>query len=203
MGSSSQLAALRLRAAWETVFPSTGRPSEHPVLPECSIAASLHLESSNLLSACAVGDWDKETVKRLKKQTLGRDNLEVAGLLCESGISTRASYIIGFPGEDEESMLDTLREALEMAVHFPTSAPTVWPFQPIPGSAMYAEALRAGFQPPTSLDDWGSFLHFKPARAGSNAGGGGGSPELLARLLKLYEHFVYWPTDTARGEFGF
>ncbi|MBI4878620.1 MAG: hypothetical protein HY812_03035 [Planctomycetes bacterium] len=33
--------------------------------------------------------------------------------------------------------------------------PEVWPFRPLPGSDAYEEAIRGGFQPPRTLEEWG------------------------------------------------
>ena len=139
----------------------------------------------------------EETMERIHKCTNVEENYETVKRFTERGISTRASYIIGFPGESEESMLETLRQSLRLAVDFPNSAPTVWPFQPIPGTGLWPEALAAGFVPPESLDEWGEFLHFKLGGFWKDA-----IPSHIARLRKLYEHFVTLANGTARNKYG-
>ena len=38
----------------------------------------------------------------------------------------------------------------------PLARPTVWPYRPIPGTAMWDQAIELGYQPPTDIREWGS-----------------------------------------------
>jgi hypothetical protein len=44
---------------------------------------------------------------------------------------------------------------------FPRSASDIFPFRPIPGTEDFDTAVRLGYQPPSSLDQWGSVLEYK------------------------------------------
>jgi radical SAM superfamily enzyme YgiQ (UPF0313 family) len=79
----------------------------------------------------------------------------------ERGITTGCSWIIGYPGESQESMRETLRVAALMKYKFPRSASDVFPFRPIPGTEDFDTMVAQGYKPPYSLEDWGSCLEYK------------------------------------------
>lgn len=185
------LIARKIRLAYYPFF------SAQSVLRLSSETLDLLAESGLYAAVLGAETGSNETMRRLGKHTTCDGNLEMVRRFSKRDISTRASYIIGFPGEDEESMLATLRQSLQMAVEFPNTAPTVWYYQPMPGTVLYAEALELGFVPPATLDEWGTFLHFKLGRPWSDH-----IPPHIARLRKLYEHFVTLANGTARGKVG-
>jgi hypothetical protein len=71
------------------------------------------------------------------------------------------SWIIGFPGESHESMRATLRMAAEVKHRFPNSPSDIFPFRPIPGTEDFDSAVKLGYQPPRTLEQWGSSLEYK------------------------------------------
>ena len=139
----------------------------------------------------------EETTGWLHKRITGDDNVRAAQALEKRGVSIRATYMIGLPGEDRDSMLATIDQCRRMAVECPHSAPTVWPYHPVPGAALYSEALALGFQPPRTLEEWGSFLEFRLDRAWP-----GSIPGDVARMHKLYNHFAHVAAGLGRGRFG-
>jgi len=104
----------------------------------------------------------KEQQERILKKIKLDTNVETAlGRLYNRGIQTGCTWIIGYPGETQDSMRQTLAMAAEMKHKFPRSASDIFPFRPIPGSDDYDLALKAGFKPPETLDEWGSILEYK------------------------------------------
>lgn len=77
------------------------------------------------------------------------------------GIRAGLSYIIGYPNETRESMLETIHEASELTVRFPHSTAEVFPYRPIPGSGFWAPSLAAGYESPRTFEDWGRFFDYK------------------------------------------
>ncbi len=73
----------------------------------------------------------------------------------------RLSWIIGYPGESLESMRATLRMAAEVKHRFPNSPSDIFPFRPIPGTEDFDSAVKLGYQPPRTLEQWGSSLEYK------------------------------------------
>ncbi|HEY3384840.1 MAG TPA: radical SAM protein [Vicinamibacterales bacterium] len=97
----------------------------------------LGIESSSLKSLAAVkkGRYDKDVIR------------SVVGKIHDAGIDLCANFMFGLPGEDYESMQDTLSFALELNCAFPSFFCTMAP----PGSDLYAEALEKGTRLP---DTW-------------------------------------------------
>ena len=83
------------------------------------------------------------------------------GAMYERNITTGCSWIIGYPGETEESMFSTLRRAAEMKLKFPRAASDVFPFRPIPGTEDFDKAVRLGYKAPRTLEEWGGCLEYR------------------------------------------
>ena len=79
----------------------------------------------------------------------------------DRGITTGCSWIIGYPGETEESMFATLKRAAEMKFKFPRAASDVFPFRPIPGTEDFDKAVRLGYKAPRTLEEWGGCLEYR------------------------------------------
>ena len=100
------------------------------------------------------------------------------------GIECSITYIIGYPHETPENMLATLDQARQCQVASPRSSPTVWPYRPIPGTEMWDEAIKLGFQPPQRLEDWGSLGEYHLHETWP-----GRIPPDVAKVRKLYCHY--------------
>lgn len=105
----------------------------------------------------------KEQQDKIKKQIEIPDIQIALGRLFSRGIQSGTSWIIGYPGESRESMLSTIRMAAAMKYAFPRSGSDIFPFRPIPGTEDYETALKLGYKPPQTLEQWGSFLEYKLA----------------------------------------
>lgn len=123
----------------------------------------------------------EEQQQRIKKKIDIRNNLAPAlQRLNERGIQTSVSWIIGYPDESVQSMLDTITVAAKTKHMFPNSPSDVFPFRAIPGSEDFDTAIKLGYQPPTSLEEWGQVLEYKYELGGS------GLPEDVVRRWRRY-----------------
>ena len=103
----------------------------------------------------------KETQERIKKN-IGIENIPTAiGELVKRNIVPGAFWIIGYPGESQESMEATLRQAARVKRQFPTAGSDVYPFRPIPGTEDFDHAVRLGYKAPTNFDEWGNCFEYK------------------------------------------
>ena len=154
-------------------------------------------ESGLYLAVIGAETGTDETMTRIGKTTRGDGNVRAALELDRRGVSLQASYLIGFPNEAEGSMLATLDQCRRMALACPFAAPMVWFYHPIPGAAMYHEALEQGFEPPRTLEQLGTFYDYRldqlwPGRV----------PPRVRRMHKLYGHFTNLANGLARGRVG-
>ena len=103
----------------------------------------------------------RETQDRIKKHIEIEDIPRALGKLYERDIVAGTFWIIGYPGEDSESMEETLRQAARVKRMFPGSASEVYPFRAIPGTEDYRTALDLGWHPPQGFEEWGKCFEWK------------------------------------------
>ncbi len=103
----------------------------------------------------------KDMQERIKKH-IGIDNIPIAvGELCKRNIVPGTFWIIGYPGETEESMAATLKAAANLKYRYPIAGSDVYPFRPIPGTEDFDHAVKLGYEAPTTFEEWGGCFEYK------------------------------------------
>lgn len=140
---------------------------------------------------------DEATMRAIGKHTRAGANLAAVERLSRLGICSLVTYIIGYPGESEDSMWATLEEARALAASSPLVRATVWPYRPLPGTALWERSLRHGYRPPTSMEAWGDApeYHFRQIWPGQ-------IPARVLRARQVYEHFATLSLGLVRGRIG-
>ena len=125
--------------------------------------SSLDLMAASKLHMAALGaEAGSQQQQDLIKKAIQIPDIEMAlRKLFERKIQTGTSWIIGYPGETRESMLATIARAAEMKHKFPRSASDIFPFRPIPGTEDFDAAVKIGYKPPQTLEEWGACLEYK------------------------------------------
>jgi radical SAM superfamily enzyme YgiQ (UPF0313 family) len=103
----------------------------------------------------------KEMQERIKKKIEIEHIPEAIGKLARRNIVPGTFWIIGYPGETRESMLETLRQAARVKHAYPIAGSEVYPFRPIPGTEDFDAALKLGYQPPKDFHEWGKCFEYK------------------------------------------
>ena len=99
--------------------------------------------------------------ERIKKH-IGIDHIPIAvGELVKRNIVPGTFWIIGYPGETEESMAATLKAAAHLKYLYPSAGSDVYPFRPIPGTEDFDHAVKLGYEAPTNFDEWGNCFEYK------------------------------------------
>ena len=102
-----------------------------------------------------------EMQERIKKH-IAIDHIPIAiGELAKRNIVPGAFWIIGYPGETQTSMEETLRQAAKVKYMYPIAGSEVYPFRPIPGTEDFDLAIKLGYEPPTDFHDWGNCFEYK------------------------------------------
>jgi len=102
-----------------------------------------------------------EMQERIKKH-IEIDHIPAAiGKLARRGIVPGTFWIIGYPGENQASMEETLRRAAAIKYEFPIAGSEVYPFRPIPGTEDFQAAVELGYEPPTDFKSWGDCFEYK------------------------------------------
>jgi radical SAM superfamily enzyme YgiQ (UPF0313 family) len=103
----------------------------------------------------------KEMQERIKKH-IDLDHIPIAiGELANRNIVPGTFWIIGYPGETRESMIETLKQAAKVKHLFPIAGSEVYPFRPIPGTEDFDAALKLGYEPPKDFYEWGKCFEYK------------------------------------------
>ncbi|MDP6410714.1 MAG: hypothetical protein QGI46_15165, partial [Planctomycetota bacterium] len=140
---------------------------------------------------------DAAMMRAIGKHTPTDANEQATWELDRRGITAWVTYIIGYPHEEERSMMRTLEECRRIAARCVHARPTVWPYRPIPGSALYPAALELGYRPPSSLEEWGTIgeYHLDETWPGK-------IPAHVARARRLFEHLTTLKLGLPRGRIG-
>ena len=120
--------------------------------------------------------------------------------LAERGISSLATYIIGFPDETEGGMMRTIDQCEHMAAASPLCRAMVWPFRPIPGTGMFPRSVELGFKPPETLEEWGESGEYH--LVGEDIWPGQLPPRVRQRR-QVYEHFASMSIGLGQDQIGF
>jgi radical SAM superfamily enzyme YgiQ (UPF0313 family) len=83
-------------------------------------------------------------LKKIDKSLDLEEAVRVVNLAKEVGITTHASYMLGYIGETEETMRDTIRFAKRLNSH----VAAFFIASPLPGTPLYDEALERGYLRP-------------------------------------------------------
>ncbi len=83
------------------------------------------------------------------------------GELATRNIVPGTFWIIGYPGESQESMEATLKLAAKIKHMYPIAGSDVYPFRPIPGTEDFKTAVELGYEPPRDFHDWGNCFEYK------------------------------------------
>jgi radical SAM superfamily enzyme YgiQ (UPF0313 family) len=141
---------------------------------------------------------DQETLDRwVQKPFQEGDNVRAAREMHRRGIITSLTYVIGFPGEPEASMMKTLDEARRIVSECPTVSAHVFPFRPIPGSKLYDDAVAMGYRPPDTLEEWGNQLEYQFMDTWKE-----NVPPRVKRQLRLYYQYASFAHHFVRSRRG-
>lgn len=138
-----------------------------------------------------------DMMRKIGKPIKGDDNIAAGIEMDKRGIQGSITYIIGYPGETEESMMATIDQCRRLHNACPHARPTVWPYRPIPGTAMWDQAIELGYEGPKSLREWGSIGEYHLQETWK-----GNIPSTVAEARKMYQHYVTLAYGLARGKIG-
>ncbi|MBF9071869.1 B12-binding domain-containing radical SAM protein [Streptacidiphilus fuscans] len=114
---------------------------------------------SRLLMGVESGN-DRVLADVVKKEVTRTQILDVAGEIAEAGILGSYTFIVGFPGESEVEQEETYSLIEELRGLTPIPETRVHLFAPYPGTPLYDEALKYGFEPPKDFEGWSHFDYY-------------------------------------------
>jgi len=97
------------------------------------------------LTGMGVESADPEILQRLKRGVVTREHLERAIKACTKyGVGVGSSMVLGYPGETERQMRNTIDFYADKVRNTSFEYWETYVCQPLPGSVLWHEALRAG-----------------------------------------------------------
>jgi anaerobic magnesium-protoporphyrin IX monomethyl ester cyclase len=122
-----------------------------------------------------------ETLQRLMKD-VRLDQVMAAAEMCAAlDIGAIFNFIVGFPGESDDSIDATLHLAKRLRAMHPRFETPVFYYRPYPGNPLADDARRDGYEFPHDLEGWASFDYV-----------GARSPWLSASRCAQIERFKFY-----------
>jgi len=117
-----------------------------------------HVKKSGLRRVLVgVESGSQEMMDWLKKDIKMEHIWDTARKCARRDIAVIFPFIVGFPGETDQSVRSSLKLAQELnALHLKNTTPIFY-FKPYPGSKITTDVAAQGFQLPESLEDWANF----------------------------------------------
>jgi anaerobic magnesium-protoporphyrin IX monomethyl ester cyclase len=150
-GVAEQFLKRNLRISWA----ATMRADQCSRLPD---DVFLKCKKSGLRRVLVgVESGSPETLKRIRKD-ITLDQVFFTAERCRKlGIKIQFPFIVGFPGESDESVQASLDVAKRLRAMDPSFEVHLFYFKPYPGSAITLEAAQTGYSMPCTLEDWSAF----------------------------------------------
>jgi anaerobic magnesium-protoporphyrin IX monomethyl ester cyclase len=102
-------------------------------------------------------------------------------------------FIVGFPGETDESVLASLAMVKRLRSMSPQFETPVFYFKPYPGSRITADVVENGFKLPSTLEEWADFDFI-----GSSGPWVTPEKQKLIERFKFYNRFAWGPETWPR-----
>lgn len=169
----------------------------HSVLKYKPETLDLMAESGMYIAEIGAEAGTDDMMKRIGKPIKGDDNIAASVEMDRRGVQASVTYIIGYPGESEESMMATIEQCRRLHNAAPLARPTVWPYRPIPGTVMWDESIELGYEGPRTIPEWGSIgeYHLEETWPGN-------IPPAVAKARMMYQHHATLSYGLARGKIG-
>jgi anaerobic magnesium-protoporphyrin IX monomethyl ester cyclase len=104
-----------------------------------------------------VESGSQEMMDWMQKDIKVEQVIESAEKCVRHGIGAIFPFIVGFPGERDESVMATLRMVKRLRAMSPRFETPIFYFKPYPGSRITEEVVRQGHQLPQTLEAWADF----------------------------------------------
>ncbi|MEM7103602.1 MAG: radical SAM protein [Bacteroidota bacterium] len=114
---------------------------------------------------------------------------DTARRCAERDIAVIFPFIVGFPGESEDSVRSTLKTALELNSMHPLFTTPIFYFKPYPGSKITQDVVAKGYQLPQTLSEWSDFDYI-----------GSSGPWVSKAKFELIERFKFYNKVAGRRQ---
>lgn len=144
-----------IRRGLPVTWAATMRADQGSRLPEETMALCRRSGLRRVIIGVEAGT--QEMLDRIKKDIKLEQVFESAEKCLRHGVAVIFPFIVGFPGESDESIRASLAVAKRLRAMSPGFETPVFYFKPYPGTALTDEAVADGYALPCNLDDWSRF----------------------------------------------
>jgi anaerobic magnesium-protoporphyrin IX monomethyl ester cyclase len=140
-----------------------------------------------------VESGSQEMLDWLTKDITMEQVIEAAEMCVRYNVGAIFPFIVGFPGETDQSVRDSLAMIKRLRAMSPYFETPVFYFKPYPGSRITADVVNKGFRLPETLEEWADFDFI-------GSSGPWVSPEKqeLVERFKFYNRFAWGPETWPR-----
>ncbi len=128
-----------------------------------------------------VESGSQEMLDWMQKDLTVEQVLATADLCLRHGVSGIFPFIVGFPGESDDSVVETLRLIKRLRGMSPGFETPIFYFKPYPGSRITEDMVRLGHELPSTLDEWADFDFI-----------GSAAPWVSEKKYRLIERFKFY-----------
>jgi radical SAM superfamily enzyme YgiQ (UPF0313 family) len=114
---------------------------------------------SRILIGAESGNEDE--LKFIQKGVTTKEVLKVAKMLKNFEIHGSFTIIVGYPGFPEENIKRTLDFGEKIMKKGPIHEVKAHIYTPFPGTPLYDQAIKHGFIPPKTLEDWSNYDYYE------------------------------------------
>lgn len=113
-----------------------------PVIEKFSLETMRMMKETGVWKiALGVESGSDDILKQIKKKVTSRQVVAAVQKLTQYGIASKGFFIMGFPGETEEQILQT-RELMMLLRDYGMTEASVFQFKPYPGTESYSDLVR-------------------------------------------------------------
>lgn len=168
-----------LRRGLSISWAATMRADQGHRLPEETMALCRRSGLRRVIIGVEAGT--QEMLDRIKKDIKLEQVFASAEKCLRHGVAVNFPFIVGFPGEPEESVRASLAVAKRLRAMSPNFETPIFYFKPYPGTALTDEAVADGYALPSTLDDWSRFDIY-----------GSAGPWVSPDVYRLVERFKFF-----------
>jgi len=128
-----------------------------------------------------VESGSQEMLDRLQKDMKLEQVRATADMCTRHGVGAIFNFIVGFPGESEQSMQATLALAKQLRRWNPAFETPIFYYRPYPGNPLAEQAAQLGYVFPKGLEQWADFDYV-----------GGRGPWISSDQWKNVERFKFY-----------
>ncbi len=172
--------AARLKVAWTaTMRADQGARLDDDLLVKCKRSGLRRV-------MIGVESGSPEMLKRIKKDITLDQVYESTERMARHGIGAILNFIVGFPGESDDSVQQSLDVAARLRAMSPDFEIALFYFRPYPGNPIADELLHEGYRFPGTLATWADFDYIGGREAWV-------TPEQWQRVerFKFYQRYAF------------